>query len=224
MGESSRVASAWEAEYRTGRYVHEPPVPFVEDILAAARARSLVRGLYIGCGNGRNFVPLVEGGLDLDGLDLSGTAIQQLAERLPSHRDRLHVGDVSLLPGGASYPLVIGIQVFQHGNRDTTHRHLRAAQELVRRGGLFCLRVNAVGTEYEHRSELVESDADGSETIRYLEGPKVGLQIHFFSRAEVEGLFARDFTSALALSLRTVTREPPERGRWCQWEGIWEKV
>jgi hypothetical protein len=94
------VAAAWDAEYAAGRYVGEPPVAFARDILAAARQA----GLYIGCGNGRNYLPLVVGGLDLTGLDISATAIAQLSARAPrpprprrpqrsSRYDRLPAGD-----------------------------------------------------------------------------------------------------------------------------------
>jgi hypothetical protein len=64
MGQTDGVAAAWDAEYGAGRYRGEPPVALTEDILAAARAFGLTRGLYVGCGNGRNYLPLVAAGLD----------------------------------------------------------------------------------------------------------------------------------------------------------------
>jgi SAM-dependent methyltransferase len=82
------AARARDAEYAAGRYAGEPPVAFVHDIVAAARDAGADGGLYIGCGNGRNYIPLAEAGLDLTGLDISGTAIAQLAVRLPARRHR----------------------------------------------------------------------------------------------------------------------------------------
>src|SRR5450756_2776975 len=105
---------AWDAEYASGRYEGEPPVGFVEDIAAAAKDAGTGSGLYIGCGNGRNYIPLTEAGLDLTGLDISATAISQLAGRLPERRDRLVTGDLSALPAGQRFPLVVAIQVMQH--------------------------------------------------------------------------------------------------------------
>ena len=217
------VVESWEAEYRSGRYVREPPVDFVQDILAAARRYGLARGLYVGCGNGRNFVPLVEGGLDLEGLDVSPTAIRQLAQRLPSREGRLRVGDLADLPSDATFPIVIGIQVFQHGDRSTCQENVRAAQRHLAPRGLFCLRVNAIGGVLEHRAELVESAPDGSETVRYVDGPKRGLRIHFFSRPEIEELFDGEYSAVLPLRLQCLPREPPGRGFWCQWEAIWQR-
>ena len=42
------------------RYTGEPPVAFIRDILAAAREAGVTDGLYIGCGNGRDYLPLFD--------------------------------------------------------------------------------------------------------------------------------------------------------------------
>jgi SAM-dependent methyltransferase len=223
-GAFHRAAAAWNAEYAAGRYADEPPVAFTRDILAAARRDALTRGLYIGCGNGRNYLPLVAGGLDLTGLDISAAAIAQLTGRAPDRRDRLILGDLSALPPAATYPLIIGIQVFQHGDRAATHAHIRAAQQRLTPRGLFCLRVNATGTDVWPDHEVTERHPGGEFTVRYLRGPKQGLLVHFFASAELEALFADGFTPVLATRLQQTQREPPQSGQWSQWEAIWRKA
>ena len=223
MDPDSRVAAAWDAEYRSGRYASEPAVALVEEILREARSRGISSGLDLGCGNGRNYGPLVDGGLDLLGLDVSSEAIRQLAARRPDRADRLRVGDLSALPVDARFPLVVGIQVFQHGVRAACHHHLRAAQARVEARGLFALRVNAVGTEYEYAHEVVERGADGSVTVRYVDGPKRGLPIHFFDRAELERLFADEFDPVVGLRRSVTVRTTPAGGHWDQWEAIWQR-
>jgi SAM-dependent methyltransferase len=216
---STEVAKSWDAEYSAGRYRDEPPVSFVHDIIAAARERSLPSGLYIGCGNGRNLIPMVAAGLDLTGLDISEEAITQLQKRLPDRAGTLIVGDLDALPDGV-FPLVIGIQVFQHGTRSQAHAHLSAAAARVAPGGLLCVRVNAADSDLVHEHDRYEEAADGSFTVRYRSGHKAGLDVHFFAEPELRAL-AGDFAEVLPLRLHSTAHTPPERGQWSQWEAIW---
>ena len=221
----SGAAASWDAEYASGRYQHQPPEPFVSDILAAARRERLTKGLYIGCGNGRNLLPLVDGGLDLIGVDISTEAIAGLRARHPALCENLIVGDLSTLPPSTQYDLVIGIQVFQHGTRAEAHHHLRAAAARVSANGLLCVRVNATETDVEHTHDRVEEDADdGSFTVRYHSGPKAGLDIHFFTRTELCTIVGHGFIDVLPPRLSTTARTPPSRGHWSQWEVIWRHV
>jgi SAM-dependent methyltransferase len=214
-----QVAS-WDKEYAGGRYRDEPPVAFVADILAAAHRAGLTSGLYIGCGNGRNYEPLVRGGLDLTGLDISDVALRQLSARMPERRGSLVRGDLSALPEGTRYGVVIGIQVFQHGHAEAAHAHLAAARARVAPGGLMAVRVNAAGTDIAFAHRVTGRNDDGV-TIRYLDGPKAGLEIHFFGEAELRGLFAIGFEPVLPPRAQVTWRQPPEAGQWTQWEGIW---
>lgn len=219
-GQPDPAAAAWDAEYAAGRYAGEEPVAFTSDILTVARRTGATRGLYVGCGNGRNYLPLVAGGLDLTGLDISAAAIAQLAAT-PDRRDLLIHGDLSSLPVEAAYPLIIGIQVFQHGDRATAHAHIRAAQQRLTPGGLFCLRVNATATDVWPGYEVTEHHPDGGFTIRYLAGPKQGLLIHFFTSTELDELFADGYVPVLPPRLHKTRRIPPQPGQWSQWEAIW---
>jgi SAM-dependent methyltransferase len=217
------AASRWDEEYRAGRYVNELPVDFVDVIGAAVRERRPPEevGLYIGCGNGRNYVPLVQQHkIDLVGLDVSGAAIEQLRTRMPERADRLVHGDINVLPPGARFGTVIGIQVFQHGTEAQAHAHVSAAIKLLLPGGLLCVRVNAVGTQIEHRHEVVETNDQGGFTVRYDDGPKNGLLVHFFSRAEIEVL-TEHLTPVSPVQIHRTKRSSERDGHWDQWQGIW---
>jgi trans-aconitate methyltransferase len=221
--QESLVEKRWNAEYGRGRYSGEAPVEMITRILAAARARNIDRGLYIGCGNGRNYLPLRRAGLDLTGIDISAEAIAQLRQLLPDlPAGCLQRGTVQDLAPGISFPLVIGIQVFQHGTGAAAAAHIRAAGARVSPGGIFAIRVNAAGTDV-HPAHRVIEEKDGAFTVEYLDGPKRGLDIHFFSGPELSGLLESAGFDEIE-SLRQVTHErvSPQPGSWRQWEGIWK--
>jgi methyltransferase family protein len=78
------TASRWDDEYRRGRYVGEPPLPFVSRISTVLKACPDLYGadgLYIGCGNGRNYLPLIDSGLRLYGLDVSEEVLNGLTRK-----------------------------------------------------------------------------------------------------------------------------------------------
>ncbi len=86
----------------------------------------------------------------------------------------------------------------------------------------MAVRVNAVETDVWPCHTITEQNAGGGFTVRYSEGSKFGLDIHFFARAELEELFAA-FQPVLPLRLQSTNRQPPSLGQWSQWEGIWRR-
>jgi SAM-dependent methyltransferase len=220
------VASRWDDEYRRGRYADEPPLPFVAKIDAALKTRPLVRaadGLYVGCGNGRNFLPLVEAGLRLYGLDVSTEALARLRERRPALGPRLiHADFLTFRPVGP-FGYVIALQVFQHGDGKDAARYFARVAELLPRGGLFFLRVNSASTEISRAHTVRERSGAGGLTIRYDEGPKRGLLVHFYSREELTQLAADAFAPIDEPREDVIPRVPPEVGAWAQWEMTWER-
>lgn len=225
MTDARLAARRWDAEYRTGRYAGDPPLPFVADILATLDAHPALRdgaGMYIGCGNGRNYLPLVDAGLRLYGLDLSLEALRQLAARHPAPLP-LICGDFRgfTVSGGLGY--VVAIQVFQHGTATDVATYFANVAAALHPGGLLFLRVNAVSTEVFHAHTIVERAAGGGTTIRYDAGPKQGLAVHFFARDELAGLTREAFDVVMPPREDIIHRTPPQTGFWAQWEAIWRR-
>lgn len=220
------VRTRWDAEYRAQRYVDEPPVPFIERIVAMLRSPPVIAdapGLYVGCGNGRNFLPLVDAGLDLDGLDVSPEALRQLAERRPAIAPRRLCCDVHDVVRRRDYAYLIAIQVFQHGTSTEARRWFATAAALLPPGGLLFVRVNAVATQIYHRHTALEQTDSGGLTIRYDDGPKEGLAVHFYARAELDALTRDAFLQIDGLREDITHRDPPKTGSWVQWEGMWQR-
>ena len=90
----------------------------MNEVLAVLDDNPAVRqdiGLDVGCGSGRNYLPLVDRGLRVYGLDLSLEALRQLAAR----RTRLPLicGDFCGFTRGSGLGYVVAIQVFQNYSR-----------------------------------------------------------------------------------------------------------
>lgn len=215
-------AASWEAQYQGGRYLGDPPEPFVSDIVHASRSLGIGNALYIGCGNGRNLVPLLDAGLPIRGVDISRTAVDQFRSNRPEYSDRVFVGDVSSLPLGETFDLVVGIQVFMFGTTQQATDHLRDAQSRVNIGGVLALRANAEGTDVWPAHEVVETNRDGSFTVTYMAGPKQGLQVHFFSADELAAIFT-GWRPVLPLR-RDLRARANGNGQWTQFEGIWQRT
>lgn len=219
----SDAASFWDAEFARGRYADAKPLGFTREIVDAARAAGIDRGLYVGCGNGRNYRALVEGGLDLIGLDVSAVAIRQLAERMPDRADRLITGDLSALPAGETYPLVVAIQVLHHGDREQSHRLLADTVARVGPGGMLAIGIETVGTDVAEHHEVLERADDGSYTIRYLESSGE-LVTHFRTVRGVHvELAAAGLVPETLLQPRSAWRTPPDRGQTLELEGIYRR-
>lgn len=219
----SETGSFWDAEYGKGRWAEAKPIGFTAEVVAAATAAGLTEGLYVGCGNGRNYRPLIEGGLDLIGLDVSPVAIEQLAERMPDRRDKLVTGDLSALPAGATYPLVVAIQVLHHGDREQARQLLTDTVERVAPGGMLAIGIETVGTDVYEPHDVLERAEDGSYTVRY-HGGDGGMVTHFRTIRGVHiELAEAGLVPETLLQPRSAWRTPPDRGQTLELEGIYRR-
>lgn len=227
MEEEQQLATQrWNQAYLTGKYEGEGPIPFVDDILTTLKHKNLAeaKGLYVGCGNGRNYIPLIDEGLQLGGLDISPEALQQIEAERPNSTNELVCADFLGYQPTAPLDYLISIQVFQHGTKDEAVKHFEKTASLLKTDGLFFLRVNSTATQIFHNHEVVETSPEGGKTIIYTDGPKAGLKIHFYTKEELESLTADSFDAVTALAEVAMDRKPPQTGKWVQWEGIWRKA
>jgi hypothetical protein len=132
------ASESWDREYRQGRYRSEPPIPFVDHTIETLGRRPEVRmgrGLYIGCRNGRNYIPLCDAGLDLWGLDVAGEALEQLESVRPDIAHRLIHSDLGDFEPDSLFDYVIAIQVFQHGPEATVRSMIARTTGLLKDEG-----------------------------------------------------------------------------------------
>ena len=216
------IERCWDAEYESGRYEGEPPIPFTNHIVQTVRERGLSGnpGLYVGCGNGRNFVPLAAACPGLSGIDVSGSGIRSLLQKHSEYSRR--VSRKNFLDCDAAFDYIISIQAFQHGDGRTADRYVRRAASMTRGGGLLFLRVNSTNTDILHPHHITKRAGCGDYgglTVRYDAGPKKDLCIHFFTKHELESMLdAAGFDIIDGPSERSAERKPPQAGEWRQWE------
>ena len=226
MLDESLAGQRWNREYQNGRYQGEAPLPFVKQIIEQVKENSVTqggKGLYVGCGNGRNYLPLVDAGLDIDGVDLSSEAIAQLVERRALLAERLICGDFRHFYAPHRFTFIVAIQVFQHGSEADVAHYFEKVTELLLPDGLFCLRVNSISTQIYHSHQILERNQFDGFTVKYLSGPKQGIPVHFYSLAELENL-TQNNCRLVALPREVITqRSAPQTGSWAQWEAIWQK-
>ncbi|HEV8586091.1 MAG TPA: class I SAM-dependent methyltransferase [Methylomirabilota bacterium] len=224
--DSDLIARRWDAEYRAGRYAGDPPLRFVGEILSALDAHPALRrglGLYVGCGNGRNYLPLVDAGLRLCGLDLSLESLRQLAGRRPATSLPLVCGEFRAFSSARPFGYVVALQVFQHGTAADVAAYVEHAWELLEPRGLLFLRINSAATQIYHAHTILERDALGGVTVRYGAGPKTGLPVHFCSRDELAALTRARFEPVGEVHEDVIARDAPKTGSWAQWQGIWRR-
>lgn len=107
---------AYEERYRT---IHEKgfswasfvPTPIVAETIAKYRIAPSSRILEIGCGEGRDAVPLLEKGFQVLATDASPEAIAYCRAHFPLHADRFRVLDVLTDRYAAEYDFIYAVAV-----------------------------------------------------------------------------------------------------------------
>lgn len=221
----SAEAVGWDRQYESGRYDNEPPIPFVNQIIdELGEAGKKQSGLYVGCGNGRNYIPLVQSGLDLRGIDISAVGVNQIIDKYPAAAGKVWQQSFEDLTSARVFDYLVAIQVFQHGDEQKIHKYFRNSVDALKPGGKLFLRVNSTSTQIKHRHQVVEQNEHGGFTVIYEEGPKAGVEIHFFSKIELERIAdSNKFNIIKPLVDVIEPRHIHADGVWAQWEGIWQK-
>lgn len=213
--------TSWDSEYLKGKYLGDEPIDFVYQIITTLKSRKLIdnKGLYPGCGNGRNYLYLFNAGLNIDGLDISTVAINQLKNKLP--QAKLSVDDFMKI-SNKRYSYIVSIQLFQHGNFEQTENLFNKAYKMLLTGGLLFLRVNSINTQIKEKYEIFEHTKMGGLTIKYLSGPKKGMLIHFYTKQEINYITSEKYKIIQPIKEDYIKRD--DLTSWSQWEIILQKV
>ena len=210
------VEKTWNKLYDDGKYKDDAPLKFANHIIRKLKKeKTTSRGLYVGCGNGRNFIKMSDAGLDIMGLDISSTALYLLAKKAPQHFHMLYKGNfLNYIPEHVrKFNYIISIQVFQHGSMHVIEKYFKKTASLLVDDGLLFLRVNASNTTIKNEHKIIK---DKGLTVKYLEGGKKGLEIHFFTKDELGNLLVKNGMEIIKIKNVTIKRK--NQSKWAQWE------
>jgi SAM-dependent methyltransferase len=228
---SPLTAERWNTEYENGKYKEDAPVAFVNTIAEelGEEGKDLL-GLYVGCGNGRNYIPLVQMGFNIYGIDPSSAGISQLVHKYPHAATKVKIQSIEDITQLRRLDYIVAIQVFQHGNRQVAHEYFHHARRLLRKPELgkprprLFARVNSSSTKVAHSHVVDEHDADGSFTVRYVGDHKKDMQIHFYSQEELKKLAAENDFEFIVPPYEVLETRQDGGGTWSQWEMILAKT
>jgi SAM-dependent methyltransferase len=100
------------------------------------------RVLDLGCANGAVMRGLYDLGVAADGIELSEASARKA---FPEIRENIIVGDVTAIPGGRSYDLVAGLDIFEHVTPSDLAGLIAQIHGVVRAGGFLFTNVPAFG-------------------------------------------------------------------------------
>ena len=226
MSQISTAKDNWDKVYSSGhKYKDAPPLAFVGDIVKHVHNAGLAhgRGLYVGCGNGRNYLPLIDTGLDVIGLDISQLALQQLAEKNPKIQNKLVHSDFLSYQSETNFDYIISIQVFQHGNWSEVRRVFSKVNQLLKPGGLFLLRVKSVNMPTKDPHHIIEHSPWGGFTAHFTANKKRGLDIHYFTVSELDHLASGNLKE-ISAAREVVEKHDDDSIKRSHLEAVWERL
>ncbi|MDD2807507.1 MAG: class I SAM-dependent methyltransferase [Patescibacteria group bacterium] len=161
--------------------------------------------LDIGCGTGKYASWLINQGFQVDGIDSSPTAVQMTKDLLGGQAGMIKEANMFKFSIAKNkYDLIISVATIQHGiKKDIQNLINKIHSALVAGGKTF---ITMPDLESSKKWKTFKSHQDlGDSTFAPLAGPEQGLPHSFFTKVEVQKLFAK--FSKVKINL-------DDRGRW----------
>lgn len=144
--EAGELEDYWDWAHTIRDWPRGAALPIVQHVLEEVADRDRI--LYIGVGDGRNFLRLADSGLDICGCDASGVAVDRFLSDHPSLRDRLHHRKLAEMARDRSrFDVVIASRVLVRPDMDGSRADLSAIRSVLRPEGRLFAEWTAAGTD-----------------------------------------------------------------------------
>ncbi|MFA6215213.1 MAG: class I SAM-dependent methyltransferase [Patescibacteria group bacterium] len=149
------------------------------------------QALDIGCGTGKYARFLISNGFTVDGIDSSPTAVQMAKELLGKKAGKIKRTDMfELVIPKNKYDLIISIATIQHGAKKDIQNLIKKINAALIAGGKTFITVPDF--ESSKKWQTFKSHKDlGNGTFAPLAGPEKGLPHSFYTKTEVQKMFAK---------------------------------
>ncbi|WDM44929.1 class I SAM-dependent methyltransferase [Microbacterium luteolum] len=146
MMTDSHARDRWDWEYTIHNGPPRPSLPIVDRVLEIAHPGERI--LYVGIGDGRNFLPLIAAGLDVVGCELSRVAMDRLTAEHPGVANRAFLGSFEdVFSDQEHFDGVVISRVLVHGDLGRTAAQLNRVRDMLRAGGFVATQWTAAGTD-----------------------------------------------------------------------------
>lgn len=199
-GKPYRPGSHWNDIYKEGDYSYydlDEPHEDLDKVTDKFKEEGVEKVLDLGCGSGRNLIPLAEEGFDVSGIDASKEGIE-IAHDILNQEDLeadLETEDVfEPLPyADNSFDAVVSVQVLQHGSLNQIKHAIEEIKRILRPGGLIFVTLCGRRSQGEVRYCLVKTARKiAPRTYVPTIGKEEGL-IHYIYNKEVLKKHYKDF-------------------------------
>lgn len=185
--DASHLEEYWDWAHTVRDWPRGNALPIVQTVLDNISTSDRV--LYIGVGDGRNFLTLLENGVNVVGSDLSRVSIDRLVAYDSSLQERLFYGDFADVFGDhTSFDAVIVSRVLIQPNLAGSVASLTTVCDLLGPSGQFFAEWTAVGTDPWPGWASAEIDIAGNLRLRYASERVHKIYLSFLGSVElVEG-------------------------------------
>jgi cyclopropane fatty-acyl-phospholipid synthase-like methyltransferase len=147
--------------------------------------------LDIGCGTGKYTLFLISKGFAVDGIDSSPTAVQMTKELLGKKAGKIKEADMfKLRIPKDRYDLIISVATIQHGLKKDVQNLINKINSALVVGGKTFITIPDFESSKKWNTFKNYKDLGGG-TFAPLSGPEKGLPHSFYTKAEVQKLFAK---------------------------------